>query len=64
MTRSPLKLHPFPTQTVLVSFSMPESARMKKPGPAQAAAFSLDQASRKVLLSEAKQVLMEAANTL
>lgn len=52
------------TQTILLSFSAPQSMSLKAKPRASRTAQTLDNASRRALLAQAKQVLIDAANSL
>ena len=52
------------TQTILLKFSAPQNMSLRAKPRASRTAQTLDSASRKALLAQAKQVLIDAANSL
>ena len=52
-----------PTQTILLNFTAPSMSLKKKKG-ASRATQSLDNPTRKALTAQAKQILIDAANSL
>ena len=52
------------TQSILLSFAAPQNMRLKAKPRASRTAQTLDSASRKALLAQAKQVLIDAASSL